>query len=110
MLHDRFVQYVAAANTNTRLSRYDSLFYTFPYAIEDVDETFQQSNRPNGNHTESKAGKHHLYGNKVEISVRTNGVASSYSRNYPESVAVRSDHKIRLQKAAAEQELNDNSE
>ncbi|ETP41621.1 hypothetical protein F442_11245 [Phytophthora nicotianae P10297] len=53
-------------------------FDNFKCARYATDVTFQQSNRPRGNHRESigyYSGKHHLYGYKVEVSVLPTGLA-----------------------------------
>ena len=57
------MNYVANEN---RLSK------KFPYARFATNVTFQQCNRPMGNHQESKSyysAKHKLYGYKVEVPV-----------------------------------------
>ncbi len=68
----------------------DNLFKNFPYALEVVDVTFQQTNRLSGNMQPEKAYfsvKHKLYGFKVEASVRQNEIASSFSSHYTGSVS-----------------------
>eukprot|EP00171_Calliarthron_tuberculosum_P002383 IDg2383t1 len=52
----------------------------------------QQASRPYGNMQESKvyiSGKHKLYGFKVELSVRPNGLAVDFSTHCPGSVSER---------------------
>ena len=61
------------------------LFKNFPF-----DVTFQQSNRPSGNMQEGElcfSGKLKLYGFKVKVSVRLNGIASAFSKYCPGSVS-----------------------
>ena len=53
-------------------------FHHYPFAKYATDVTFQQSNRPLGNHQESKvyfSGKHKLYGYKCEVWVLPIGIA-----------------------------------
>jgi len=97
-----------------------TMFKTFNFAIDAVDVTFQQANRPTGNHSESKvyySGKHHLYGYKLEVCVRPNGLASDVSRHYPGSVAdisIMSDrvsiHRARLQKTGSDTTIEDEAD
>ena len=57
-------------------------FKYFPYALEAIDVTFQEANRPSGNMQEGKkyfSGKHKLYGFKTEVTVRPNGIAVACS-------------------------------
>jgi len=89
-MHDLFVKDVAELNPMAELIEQKTRFKNFDFAIEAVDVTFQQANRPSGNMQEGKkyfSGKHHLYGYKFELSVRPNGLASGYSQHHPGSVA-----------------------
>ena len=89
------------------------------YAVEAVDVTFQQFNRPSRNMQEGKryfSGKHRIYGYKVEVAVRANGLASAYSKHYPGSVSdigILTDrldeHKWRLEKPEEDREIEDNN-
>ena len=91
----------------------------FPYALESVGVTFKQANRPSGNHHEGKkyfSGKHKLYGFKVEVCVRPNGLASDFSPHYPGSTAEKSIfmgriemHRCRLKKNSDDDQFIDNS-
>ena len=63
-------------------------FSNFRYALYATDVTFQNTNRPSGNHEESKkyfSGKHKLYGCKVEVSVLPTGFAIDSTQYYPGS-------------------------
>ncbi|KUF76251.1 hypothetical protein AM587_10011470 [Phytophthora nicotianae] len=65
-------------------------FDNFKCARYATDVTFQQSNRPRGNHRESigyYSGKHHLYGYKVEVSVLPTGLALNCTPHARGSVA-----------------------
>ena len=65
-------------------------FKNFPFVLQAVDITFQQSNRPSGNMQEGKVyffGKHKLYSFKFEVAVRANGVASAFSKHYSGSAS-----------------------
>ena len=67
----------------------DACFKNHPYALEAVDATFQQTNRPIGNMREGKtyfSGKHKLYGYKVEVCVLPTGIATAFSKHYPGSI------------------------
>jgi len=72
------------------LNEKKTLFKSHQYALEAIDVTFQQSNRPSGNMQEGKnyfSGKHKLYGYKVEVAVRPNGFATAFSTHYPGSTS-----------------------
>ena len=87
---ERYVHKPARESTLASLRQERSLFSNFPYACEAIDVTFQHANRPSGNMQEGKvyfSGKHKLYGFKVEVAVRPNGMASAFSRHYPGSVS-----------------------
>ncbi len=87
---NRFVRKYDETFSMNVLQDRDTIFGNFPYALEAVDVTFQQANRPSGKMQEGKrysSGKHKLYGFKVEVSARPNGIASSFSSHYPGSVS-----------------------
>lgn len=65
-------------------------FKNFQYALEIIGVTFQQSNRTSRNIKKGKpyySDRHNLYGCKVEVWVRPNGISSAFSKNYPGSVS-----------------------
>ena len=67
-----------------------SQFRVYGMARYATDVTFQQSNRPRGNHEEAKgyfSGKHKMYGYKTEVSVLPNGIALGASRYYMGSIS-----------------------
>lgn len=119
-LHKLFVSDVATHYTLDELDTQKKTFKNFPFAVEAVDVTFQQSNRPSGNMQEGKryfSGKHKLYGYKMELTVRSNGLASSYSRHYPGSVSDFNifqqrieKHKKRCEKTEEDEDMADNYE
>ncbi len=85
-----FVMCVAKLSTMTAPGECETLFKSFPYALEAIDVTFQEANRPTGNMQEGKvyfSGKHKLYRYKVQVAVRPNGLASAFSRHYPGSIS-----------------------
>ncbi len=54
------------------------------------DVTFQEANRPSGIMQEGTvfvSGKHKLYGFKVVVAIKPNGLASTFSRLYSGSVS-----------------------
>lgn len=53
-IYAMFVENVTSKYTWSKLNEDNSLFTTFNFAIDAVDVTFQQSNRPFGNHTNLK--------------------------------------------------------
>lgn len=76
--------------TMDRLMADKTVFKYSKHALYATDVTFQQSNRPSGNHEEAKgyfSGKHKLYGYKNEVSVLPNGLAINVTEHYPGSVA-----------------------
>ena len=86
----RFIEPVADMYTMCALQEDKKDFKDFSFAIEAIDVAFQQSNRPSGNMQEGKvyfSGKHKLYGYKMEVAVRPNGLASWCSKHYPGSVS-----------------------
>jgi len=117
-LHKLFVADVASTYTFDELDSEKKLFKGFKFAVEAVDVTFQQANRPSGNMQEGKryfSGKHKLYGYKMELTVRSNGLASSYSKHYPGSVSDFNifqqrleKHKKRLKKTEDDEDYTDN--
>lgn len=119
-MYETFVKGVPTKYTLRKLHSDGTMFKTFNFAIDAVDVTFQQANRPTGNHSESKvyySGKHHLYGYKLEVCVRPNGLASDVSRHYPGSVAdisIMSDrvsiHRARLQKTGSDTTIEDEAD
>lgn len=65
-------------------------FQYFPHAKYATDVTFQHTNRPSGNHEESKSyfsGKHRLYGYKCEVSVLPSGLAIGFTKHYAGSIS-----------------------
>ena len=87
---ERFVTKFEKQCSINYLNESEQLFEHFPFALEALDVTFQQSNRPSGNMQEGKvyySGKHKLYGYKVEVCVRPNGLASAFSSHFPGSVS-----------------------
>eukprot|EP00171_Calliarthron_tuberculosum_P022852 IDg22852t1 len=101
----------------THLQEQGNTFKNYKYAVEAIDVTFQQTNRPFGNMAEGKkyfSGKHKLYGYKVEVSVRPNGLAAAYSKHYPGSVSDitiltkrMEEHKWRLEKSEEDKDISD---
>ena len=93
-----------------------SLFKNFKFAVEAIDVTFQMAKRPSGNMQEGKlyfSKKHNLYGYKVEVTVRPNGIASSYSKHYPGSTSdinILYDRKEETKKRLSKCEDNDEYE
>lgn len=76
--------------TMTRLLKDKKTFSTFRVALYATDVTFQNTNRPAGNHQESKcyfSNKHKLYGYKTEVSVLPNGIAAGCTVHHPGSVS-----------------------
>eukprot|EP00171_Calliarthron_tuberculosum_P021722 IDg21722t1 len=87
---ERFVSRIAKTVTMEYCINNRHMFKNFLYALEAVDVTFQQANRPCGNMQEGKvyfSGKHKLYGFKVEVAVRPNGLATAFSNHYPGSIS-----------------------
>ena len=85
---ERLVTKYARMCTMVYLRDQRSLFKNFPYALEAVDVTFQQANRPPGNMEEVKSyfsGNHKLHGYKAEVTVRPNGIAVAFRKHYPGS-------------------------
>jgi len=75
--------------TMERLISDKSTFKTYKFALYATDVTFQNANRPGGNHDQAKefySNKHKLYGCKTEVSVLPNGVAIGFTEHYPGSV------------------------
>lgn len=115
-----FVEPTAAKYTMECLKEKRCTFRHFPFAAEAIDVTFQQANRPSGNMQEGKkyfSGKHKLYGYKVEVAVRPNGLASAFSAHYAGSVSDISimtrrvqEHKFRLEKVAEDQDITDDED
>ena len=67
----------------------DALFVNYPYALYATDVKFQPTHRPEGKFTEQKhyySGKHHLYGQKIEVSVSPEGLCVDMSDSFPGSV------------------------
>ena len=112
-----FVTRVTQKSKMTVLHENRTLFKTFPHALEAVDVTFQERNRPSGNMQEGKlyfSVKHKLYGYKIEVAVRPNGLAFSCSRHYSGSVSDinimsrrMKKHQERLEKTEDEEEFDD---
>ena len=99
-----FVTRVSKQSTMSALCEQETMFQSFPFALNEIDITFQEANRTSGNMQEGKvyfSGKHKLYGYKVEVAVRPNGLASVFSRHYPGSV---SDINILSRRTAKHQE------
>lgn len=119
-LVELFVSPVSRAYSMECLQEHKTTFKNFPCAIEAIDVTFQQSNRPSGNMQEGKryfSGKHKLYGYKMEVCVRPNGLASAFSQHYPGSVSditIMSqrieEHKFRTEKVSEDKELTDDED
>ena len=81
-IYDTFVSQVAKTMSMQRLSADNRTFRHFPVARYATDVRFQETNRPSGNHSESKpffSGKHGLYGIKTEVSVLPIGLAVDMS-------------------------------
>ena len=77
-------------NTMRHFSAANKLFKHHPHALYATDVTFQQTNRPSGNHQESKSMfsvKHKLYGYNMEISVFPTGLAACASAHRRGSVS-----------------------
>lgn len=67
-----------------------SKFQNFDYARYDTNLAFQHTNRPPGNLQESNkyfSVKHHLYGYKLEASVISNGLETSFKTHNPGSIS-----------------------
>ena len=76
--------------TMERLIKDNSTFRHYKFALYATDVTFQNSNRPGGNHEEAKryfSNKHKLYGYKSEVSVLPNGIAIGCTPHQPGSVS-----------------------
>lgn len=85
---EMFVSVVSRESSYSAMRGKNVRFSNFPYAVEAIDVTFQQANRPSGNVQEGKvyySGKHSLYGFKVDMCVRANGLCSDFSKHYPGS-------------------------
>ena len=90
ILYERQVTDRAGVITMKTLSAKGKKFKSHPYAMYATDVTFQQTNRPAGNHQESKryfSAKHKLYGYTVEVSVLPNGLALGSSLHWPGSAS-----------------------
>ncbi len=115
---ERFVKKYDQKMTMQYLNEKGQLFINHPYALEAIDVTFQQSNRPSGNMQEGKnffSGKHKLYGYKVEVAVRPNGFATAFSAHFLGSTsdltimhARLKYHEERLKKREDEENYSDN--
>lgn len=53
-MHELFVEHVAELNPMTELVDQKTFFKHFDFAIEAIDVTFQQANRPSGNMQEEQ--------------------------------------------------------
>ena len=76
--------------TMERLVKEKSTFKHYKFALYVTDVTFQNANRPSGNHEEAKGhftNKHTLYGYKSEVSVLPNGIAIGCTAHQPGSVS-----------------------
>lgn len=86
----KFIRPEANMYTMLALKEQKNASKGFKFAIESVDETFQQSNRLSGAMQEWKvyfSGKHKLYGFKLEVAVRPKGLTCWCSKQYPGSVS-----------------------
>ena len=118
--YENFVEGVQEKWNMTRLSEKNRLFRNKPWALYATDVRFQQSNRPSGNHAESKAwfsGKHKLYGLKTEVSVLPIGFAIDCTNMYKGSVSDKAimqegyeKHRYFTKKNPAEKALDDQGE
>src|SRR5688572_6854317 len=89
-LYDLYVDSVPAEWPMERLLAERKQFEFHPTSYYAVDVRFQPTNRPSGNHLESKpffSGKHNLYGVKTEVSVTPVGLAVNLSRAAKGSVS-----------------------
>ena len=89
-LYDGMVVEIRSRNTMKHLASKNRLFKHHPHALYAIDVTFQQTNRPSGNHQDSKisySAKHKLYGYKMEVSVFPTGLAACASHHRPGSVS-----------------------
>ena len=89
-LYDGMVFEIRVRNTMKHLAPKNKLFKDHPHALYATDVTFQQTNRPSGNHQENKisySAKHKLYGYKMEVSVFPTGLAACASHHRPGSVS-----------------------
>lgn len=89
-LHGEFVAKPEQTFTMTKLRQDGTTFSHHKFALYATDVTFQQTNRPSGNHSEAKpmfSGKHKLYGVKTEVSVLPNGFAINCSNHHVGSVS-----------------------
>ena len=78
LVYERQLTDPAGIVTVTVLPNKTKHFKHHPYAFYATDVTFQQRNRPFGNHQASKryfSAEHKLYGYNVEVSVFPNGLA-----------------------------------
>ena len=90
VVYERQVTDQAGILTMNVLPNKGKQFKHHPHALYATDVTFQQTNRPSGNHQESKryfSGKNRLYGYKVEVSVLPNGLALVFSLHRHGSVS-----------------------
>ena len=89
-LYEGMVVDIRGRNTMKHLASKNKLFTHHPHALYATDVTFQQTNRPSGNHQESTisySAKHKLYGYKMEVSVFPTGLAACASHYCPGSVS-----------------------
>ncbi len=115
---ERFVKKYDQKMTMQCLNEKGQLFKDHPYAIEAIAVTFQQSNRPSGNMQEGKnffSGKHKLYGYKVEVAFRPNGLTTAFIAHFPGSTSDLTImherlkyHEERLKKREDEENYSDN--
>ena len=118
-VYEHYVSHQARKWSMKKMIDTNALFRGYPMARYATDVTFQPSNRPSGNLSESKlyfSKNYGLYGYKIEASVLPNGMSMGCSAHEPGSVSdfrifqdMRHFHKEQLKKCADELELEDDA-
>ena len=83
---ERFVEKYDEKSTMHSMIEENRLFKHFPFGLEAVDVSFQQSNLPYGNMQEDTSyfsRTHKLYDYKVEAEIQQNGFSSTFNSHYP---------------------------
>ena len=89
-LYEGMVVGQRSKQTMNHFAATNKLFKNHPHALYATDIMFQHTNRPSGNHQESKfmfSAKHKLYGYKMEVSVFPSGFAACVSAHRAGSVS-----------------------
>lgn len=76
LVHEKLIKDVSKIYSHVQLQSDDTLFITFPGALEAIDVTLQYSCRPSGIYRRESFPfrKHHLYGYEKEVCVGPNGL------------------------------------